>query len=43
MLPNYVGEVFVEGIGNGLPSWGVVVHDVNIRSLGVNSVAGIGE
>ncbi|CAG8092743.1 unnamed protein product [Penicillium nalgiovense] len=26
-----------------LPSWGVVVHDVNVRSLGVDSAAGIGE
>ncbi|KAJ5428978.1 hypothetical protein N7491_005994 [Penicillium cf. griseofulvum] len=26
-----------------LPSWGVVIHDVNVRSLGVNSATGIGE
>ncbi|OQE08716.1 hypothetical protein PENFLA_c128G07575 [Penicillium flavigenum] len=26
-----------------LPSWGVVIHDVNVRSLGINTAAGIGE
>ncbi|KAJ5212863.1 hypothetical protein N7449_000032 [Penicillium cf. viridicatum] len=24
-----------------LPSWGVVIHDVNVRSLGINSAAGL--
>lgn len=26
-----------------LPSWGVVVHDVNVRSLGINSAVGLGD
>ncbi|OQE60176.1 hypothetical protein PENNAL_c0312G08395, partial [Penicillium nalgiovense] len=26
-----------------LPSWGVVIHDVNVRSLGINSAAGLNE
>ncbi|CAG8126494.1 unnamed protein product [Penicillium nalgiovense] len=26
-----------------LPSWGVVIHDVNVRSLGINTAAGLGE
>lgn len=26
-----------------LPSWGVVIHDVNVRSLGISTAAGIGE
>ena len=40
-------QVWVKHLWKGsevrLPSWGVVVHDVNVRSLGINSAAEIRE
>ncbi|CAG8128391.1 unnamed protein product [Penicillium nalgiovense] len=40
-------QVWVKHLWKGsevrLPSWGVVIHDVNVRSLGTNTAAGIGD